>query len=589
MVIYFYMDRNIDLVSLPKKSFWKLSIPIIAFCIFDAIYGIVDMLWVSQISVEATFALGVSIPFTTLIFALGDSVGQGTNSIMSRFIGSGDYESSYNALIHGMLLGNLIWIAAIVCLLFANGILFYLDQADSYILVFDYLVPIVVFAYIFIFVNIFSETFQAEGNSTVPTVLIIASNILNIILDPIFIFNLNLGIKGAAYATVLSTFLALVVLMYYYFSGRTKIPMSLRYFTFHSYILVEIFKVALPNFIDDILWCICTSFINSILIVTMGSAGPILYSVANKLKTLLVAPVKGFGRALMSVTGHLFGAREFDELESMFKYALRVSVIVTIAVMAVVIVFRNYLFSLFSVTGMDHEISMIVTFGTLIMLGVPFSMISSKMLDGFGKSLYSLLFTILGIGMEMGLVYVLFVMSVDHCVLFGVTVSEVIIALIYFLFLKYLFRNFKRKYDGKDTVKNFENDSPQGIEDEIDEIVERELPKLPSRTPLIIALIAMMFVFLEIISIPFRIHNYYLFISGTVALILGAISIRWMTYSKKPKLAMIGFIAGGLILLMFMKRYGYVAALLYIVAGILVIYIKRIVRMLKKIRLSSED
>ena len=128
------------------------------FCIFDAIYGIVDMVWVSRISVEAFFAMGVSIPIVSLIFSFGDSLGQGTNSIMSRFIGSGDYESAYNALIHGMILANVVWVVIVFCALFANGILFYIDQSESYILIFDYLIPIVVFAYIFIFVNLFSET-----------------------------------------------------------------------------------------------------------------------------------------------------------------------------------------------------------------------------------------------------------------------------------------------------------------------------------------------------------------------------------------------------------------------------------------------
>lgn len=153
---------------------------------------------------------------------------------MSRFIGSGDYESAYNSLIHGMILSNVIWVAVVFCLLFANGILFYLNKTSSYILVFDYLVPIVVFAYVFMFVNLFSETMQAEGNSHTPTVLIIASNILNMILDPIFIFNLNLGIKGAAYATVLSTLIVFIILMFYYLSGRTKVPLSLKYFKFRG-------------------------------------------------------------------------------------------------------------------------------------------------------------------------------------------------------------------------------------------------------------------------------------------------------------------------------------------------------------------
>ena len=70
---------------------------------------------------------------------------------MSRFIGSGDYESSYNALIHGLLACNVVWFIVVLFFLFANGVLFYFDSKDSYILIFDYLVPIIVFAYFFIF------------------------------------------------------------------------------------------------------------------------------------------------------------------------------------------------------------------------------------------------------------------------------------------------------------------------------------------------------------------------------------------------------------------------------------------------------
>lgn len=62
------MKEKIDLVTLPKKSFWKLSVPIIAFCVFDAIYGIVDIFWVSKISMEAFYAMGISIPLLHLFF-----------------------------------------------------------------------------------------------------------------------------------------------------------------------------------------------------------------------------------------------------------------------------------------------------------------------------------------------------------------------------------------------------------------------------------------------------------------------------------------------------------------------------------------
>ena len=450
------MQEKIDLVSLPKKSFWKLSIPIIAFCIFDAIYGIVDMLWVSRISVEAFYAIGVSIPITSLIFSFGDSIGQGTNSMMSRFIGTGDYESAYNTLIHGILIANIIWFILVLCLIFAQGILFKVDDADSYILIFDYMVPMIIFAYVFILNNLFSETFQAEGNSHTPTILIIGSNILNIILDPIFIFDLNLGIKGAAYASVLSSLITFSVLMFLYTHGRTKIPLSRKYFKFRSYILVEIFKVTLPNFLDDAIWSFTMSFINVILIGTMGEIGPILYSVSNKIRSLLNAPTKGYGRGLMSVTGHLFGAEQFDKLKEMYKYVLKIAVCTSLVIMIVFFFVRNWAFGLFSITGMDNEIFWIAVGGIIMMTILPFSTISSKMLDGFGKSLYSLLITIIKVAIEIALISLLTQYLKDgSSVLIGIILSEIISSIVYYKFLGYLFDHFDEKYEFKYTVKAF--------------------------------------------------------------------------------------------------------------------------------------
>ena len=445
------MNKEIDLVSLPKKSFWKLSIPIIAFCLFDAIYGIVDMLWVSRIGVEAFYAIGVSIPITSLIFSFGDSIGQGTNSMMSRFLGTGDYESAYNTLIHGMIISNLIWVLLVICLLFAQGILYTVDSGDSYLLIFDYLIPMIVFAYIFMLNNLFSETYQAEGNSHTPTILIIASNILNMILDPIFIFDLNLGIKGAAYASVLSSMITFSILLYFYTHGRTKVPLSLKYFKFRSYILVEIFKVALPNFLDDAIWSFTMSFINVILIGTMGAIGPILYSVSNKIRSLLNAPVKGYGRGLMSVTGH------------------------------------------FSITDMDNAIFWISAAGIVINTIVPISTISSKMLDGFGKSLYSLTFTIIKVAIEIVCIYIITQYITDgSSVLIGILISEIFSSIIYYKFLRYLFNHFDEEYELKYTVRAFTIKRKEKIEklkerreewkeekrEEIEELRERREEKI---------------------------------------------------------------------------------------------------------------
>ncbi len=166
-------DRNIDLISLPKKSFWKLSIPISLFLIFETFYSIADMFWVSTISMEAAFAVGASAPVLLLISTFGDSIGQGTNSIMSRYIGSGDYESSYNSFIHGILVSFIIWICIILSISLLDDLLFLMKIIDNQIYVLEYLNPLFFFSIVFILANVFCETLQSEGDSKTPVIILI--------------------------------------------------------------------------------------------------------------------------------------------------------------------------------------------------------------------------------------------------------------------------------------------------------------------------------------------------------------------------------------------------------------------------------
>ena len=572
------MKEKIDLVSHPKKSFFTLSLPIIAFCIFDAIYGIVDLLWVSKINIDAFYAMGMSIPFVTFIFSVGDSIGQGTNSIMSRFIGSGDYESSYNALIHGLVACNVVWFIIVLFFLFVNGVLFYSDSEKSYVLIFDYLVPIIVFSYIFIFNNLFSETLQAEGNSKTPTALIIGSNILNLILDPIFVFYLDLGIKGLAYATVLSAFVVFVPILYLYLSGRTKVPLSLKYYKFRPYIIIEIFKVAFPNFLDNALWLILASYVNTSLLVSMSSMGPILYSVANKLQNLLVVPVRAFGRALMSVIGHLFGAHKFDEINDMYKYVLKLSFFTTLAVMILFFIARTYIFSLFGITEMQTEIFWIAVGGTVIMLAVPFSMISSKMLDGFGKSMYSLLFTAVKIMLEICLIYVLgLLLKHAGSVLISIIITEVVMGMVYYLFLRYLFKNFDKKYDGKSTVKNFKKEDKSIDEIKSDDGFDSSVLK---RGLLLLALILVVITVLLILYMCFNLHfNSILFVAivSIICIIMGYYLSRKMDIMKLHVIEV--FILTVLFFLL-LKYVNYITTVLFIVISVLLLYILSILHKL---------
>ena len=264
------MAKKIDLVSKPKKSYWKLTIPLLSFTIFDACYSLVDLYWASQLTSDAFYAISVSTPLVILICCIGECVGQGTNSIMSRYIGFNDYNSTYNSLIHGLILIGIVWIICLFSILFIDDIFVLLKVKESMDLALIYTIPLFTFSIILLIVNFFSQTLQAEGDSKTPAILMIGSNILNIILDPIFMFVFKLGIIGATYSTIISFLTAAIIIIYWYLSKKTKVPLNLKYFNIRLKIFYEILKVALPNLFNDAIWCISSTYINSVLIEDLG-------------------------------------------------------------------------------------------------------------------------------------------------------------------------------------------------------------------------------------------------------------------------------------------------------------------------------
>ena len=438
------MNKKIDLVSQPKKSYWKLTIPLLSFEIFNAFYGLVDIYWASQLTSDAFYAISVSTPLFILICCVGECVGQGTNSIMSRYIGSNDYNSTYNSIIHGLILIGIVWIICLFSILFIDNIFVLLKVEESMDLALIYTIPLFTFSIILLIVNYFSQTLQAEGNSKTPTILVIGANILNIILDPIFMFVLNWGILGAAYATIMSFLTAAIIMIYWYLSKKTKVPLNLKYFNIQLRIFYEILKVALPNLFNDAIWCISAIYINGVLIEELGKTGILLYSTSSKIRDLLLAPIKGLGRGVMILSGHLFGAKEINELKNMYNYVLKISVSVALILGMIFLFIRDLVYKSFNIMNMELSVLAISIFGIFIFLSISFSYISAKTIDGFGKSYYSLIPTALKIVLMMILISLLRqYLPKGISVLVSILICEIMMAVIYYVVLKFLFKRFE--------------------------------------------------------------------------------------------------------------------------------------------------
>ena len=282
------MNHNVDILSNPKSAFWQLSKPLILLSIFQAGYSMVDMFWVSQFSQEAFFAISVSAPLITLMTGFGNALGTGTNSIISRELGKKDLEGAYNSILHGIVAIAVLSLVFMLSTLFLKDILYLMDIKNSTDLVIAYLTPMFLFSFITLLSSLFVNTLEGEGNSSIPTALLIITNVLNLILDPILIFVLDMGVVGAAYASIISSLIAVIYFLYWYLSGKSEVILNFKYFK--PGIVYDIFVVAIPNFLMSILWGIGMIYINSVLMEQLGNIGVLLYSTSLKLESLLVAP-----------------------------------------------------------------------------------------------------------------------------------------------------------------------------------------------------------------------------------------------------------------------------------------------------------
>ena len=437
------MVNNVDFNSDPKKVFWQFTRPLLILTLFEAGYSFIDVFWVSQMNPESFFAIGVAVPLVTLIINFGKAVGVGTNSIMSREIGDDDYVDSYNSILHGIAAGLILGLLIMLSTLFLKYILIYMGATSSMDLSMQYLTPIFLCPFVFIFSNFFASTLQAEGNSKTPTKLLILTNVLNLILDPIFIFVLGLGVSGVSYATILSSGITAVYLLYWYMSGKSEVPLNFRYFK--PGIVYDIFLVAIPNFLIDSLWCISMLFFNKILILQLGQIGVLLYSTASRIESILISPQKAFGRGLISVCGHLYGAHRIDELEDLYHYVLKKAILIAIISTVIFFFIRDYGFALFSVTGAPESVFYIALAAIVIIPFNEVSVMSGKMLDGMGKSYYELSFTIGIIIYEIGIVTLLApIFKHGVCVLLGILIGEVTFAIVYYILLKHLFNKARK-------------------------------------------------------------------------------------------------------------------------------------------------
>lgn len=285
----------------------------------------VDSIFIGQgVGPMAISGLALTFPFMNLAVAFGAGVGVGASSCISVKLGQKDYKTAQQVLGNTVTLNLIIGIAfSIVSLLFLAPILYFFGASEQTLpYARDYMVIILlgnVFSHMYFGMN---GVLRAAGKPRQAMYATIFTVVLNTILDPIFIYPMNLGIQGAAYATILSQVLALVWQMRIFSNKNELLHLSRGIYRLKKSIVENILAIGLSPFSMNVCACIVVIFINKGLLQYSGDLAVGAYGIANKVCFIFVMVNMGLNQGMQPIAGYNYGAMKFDRLMQVLKLAV---------------------------------------------------------------------------------------------------------------------------------------------------------------------------------------------------------------------------------------------------------------------------
>ena len=423
-----------QLITNPKKSIIGLSIPMILSLFLTMINNLADAMWVSGLGSDALAAIGIVTPLFIIIIGLGIGLSAGVNSSIARFIGSGDMKNAGNSATHGVILSIVVSILIPgLILLFLNPLLIAIGGSDVLGLAHEYGVWIIGGGFTIIVQNIYCGIFRSENKGVKATLPIGVAAALNIILDPIFIFNLNMGVAGAAIATILANFIGLMMYLYWsYIKNDTAI--DVRSYSRDMGIYKDIISVGVPASAEQIIMSLFSMVINVILVMVATTDSVAVYTTVWRLISIGVMLPVGFGTGGISVFGALFGAKKSDSIMCSFKYIHKIGFIGSVAMAVILAISAPYLAMLFGGAGLNDEITQVTILLCPYVAFASWSIISGCILQSFGRGELSLAFTFFKqIVLTLICIWLLIGMG-ETGVYYGIVIANFIGSLIQILF-----------------------------------------------------------------------------------------------------------------------------------------------------------
>lgn len=386
----------------PKEAVKKLAIPLMLSMMVISLYNIIDSFWVAGLGAEQLAGIGFVIPIEFLIMGVGIGLSAGISSVVSRFIGEKNDKMADNAAIHSVLIALVLSvIVTLICTVFMKELLIAMGgRGISLDYAMDYAQIYFIFSAFVIMPNAFYGLLRSEGDSKRTMYIMVFCAFLNMVLDPVFIYILNMGMFGAALSSVISLGIVLLIICYWvYIKKDTFLNPTLSNFDYNPLIIKDILNVAIPAIAEIIFMTFIIAIIHFIILNVSTVDSIAVFENGWRIITLATEPILAISTALVSIVAANYGANNFDNIKIAFNYSVKLSTIIGIIALVVLFVFAPQVAFIFSYGSSSSRLLQPTVWFFRIFswffLTFPISLVSTYLFQGLGKGTTSFIIALI--------------------------------------------------------------------------------------------------------------------------------------------------------------------------------------------------
>ena len=380
-----------------NKLLITMALPMMLSMLVQALYNIVDSIFVARICEDALTSVSMAFPMQNLMIGVASGLGVGTNALLSRALGEKNRKEANRVAVQGIFLIACAYVLFLLIGIFITRPFYMLQGASDVIADYGctYLSIVLILSFGLFTQMIFERLLQGTGKTLYTLFTQGTGAIINIIMDPILIFGYfgfpKMGIAGAAAATVFGQMVAGVLAIYFNHKKNTDVQISFRGFRPSGRIIVNILKIGVPSVVMVAIGSVMTFSVNKILVVFTSTAVAV-FGVYFKLQSFVFMPVFGLNNAMVPIVAYNYGARKPDRMTKTMKLAVVYAEVIMIAACIFVQIFPRPLLELFSAseTMLQMGIPALRTI-TLSFIFAGYCVISGSFFQALGFSMYSML------------------------------------------------------------------------------------------------------------------------------------------------------------------------------------------------------